>query len=122
MYKNAKLKIVDNTGAKIVKLIGTYKFNEVFKKIASLFSSSLQSVIPRRRLKTGSIFRSYTIRARFSTFRPNGMRIFNSATRSLLFKNSDNLPLANRIKGYLITEVFLNFQVNFPAITIYTIL
>lgn len=121
MYKNAKIKIVDNTGARTIKLIGLYKFNEVFKKVASLFSSSLFSVVPRRRLKTGSIYRSYTVRSRFSIYRFNGIRIFGSATRSLLFKHSDNLPVANRVKGYLVVEVFLNFQVNFPAITIYTV-
>jgi|688.fasta_scaffold1631341_1 ribosomal protein L14 len=120
MYKNAKIKIVDNTGAKSLKLIGTYKFNNVYRKVASMFSSSLSSVVPRRKLKTGAIFRGYTIRSRFPTYRFSGLRLFSSATRTLLFKHADNLPVANRVKGYLMLEVFLNFQVNFPAITIYT--
>lgn len=119
MYKNAKIKIVDNTGAKALKLIGTYKFNNVYRKVASIFSSSLSRIAPRRKLKTGAIFRGYTIRTRFPTFRFSGLRLFSSATRTLLFKHTDNVPVANRIKGYLIIEVFLNFQVNFPAITIY---
>jgi ribosomal protein L14 len=122
MYFNSKLKIIDNTGARLLKLIGIYKFNNVFTKVASIFVSSLSKVTPRRKLKTGSIFRAYTVRARFPTYRLSGLRIFSSASRSMLFKNLDNVPVANRVKGYLLIEVFSNFQVVFPAITIYTVL
>jgi ribosomal protein L14 len=120
MYKESQIRITDNTGAKRLKLIGTYKFHNVFNRVSSLFISSLIKVAPRIKFKKGSLFRAYTVRVRFATRRYNGFIFFSSANRSILFKAADLIPVANRIKGYIALEVFVQHQINFPAITIYT--
>lgn len=119
--KNSNLRIVDNTGAKIAKYIGSYKFNNVSKKVGALFITSLKKVIPRRKLKKGILFRAFTIRTRFQIFRPNGFYISASANRAVLFKNIDNMPITNRLKGYVMLEVFFNPLFQFPNITIYIV-
>jgi len=122
MYKEAQLFISDNTGAKKLKLIGTYKFHNVYRTTASLFISALSKVAPKRKLKKGSLFRAFTIRTRFVTTRYNGFGLASSSNRAILFKPSDLVPLANRLKGYVVIEVFVSKHVSFPAITIYIVL
>ncbi len=122
MYKEAQLFISDNTGARKLKLIGIYKFHNVYSTAASLFISSLSKVVPRRKLKKGSLFRAFTIRTRFTTSRYNGFEIVCSSNRAVLFKPNDLLPLANRLKGYVMIEVFVSKYILFPSITIYIIL
>lgn len=121
IVKESKLRIVDNTGAKIIKCIGTYKFNQLAKKVGSIFMGSLNRVMPRRRLKKGSLFRAFTVRVRFLVFRPEGLYLASSSNKVVLFKNLDNLPVANRIKGFLMLEVFYNPQIQFPNLTVYVL-
>jgi len=121
MYKEAQIFISDNTGARKLKLIGTYKFHNVYKSPASLFMSSLSKVVPKRKLKKGSLFRAFTIRVRFLINRYNGISLACSANRAILFKPNDLLPLANRLKCYVVMEVFTSKEVVFPAITIYMV-
>jgi ribosomal protein L14 len=119
--KNSKIRIVDNTGAKIAKYIGSYKFNEIHKRVGMIFITSLKRVTPRKKLRKGTLFRAFTIRVRFSTFRINGFYISTSANRAILFKGSDNIPITNRLKSYVMLEVFFNSLFQFPNITVYAL-
>lgn len=121
IFKNSKLRIVDNTGAKLAKYIGSYKFNEIHKYVGSIFITSLRKVVPRRKLKKGALFRAFTIRVRFPIFRINGFYISTSANRAILFRGTDNIPITNRLRGYVMLEVFFNPLFQFPNITVYTL-
>jgi ribosomal protein L14 len=121
LFKEALIGLTDNTGAKLVKVIGTYKFNLIFSRIGSLFISSLNKVLPRRKLRKGSLFRAYTVRVRFPTYRDSGFYIFCSTNKAVLFKTAENLPVANRVKGYVLIEIFFNNKVPFPNVTIYSV-
>lgn len=120
--KNSKIKIIDNTGARIVKYIGSYKFNNIQSTVGTLFITSLKKVVPRRKLKKGGLFRAFMVRVRFPIFRPNGFHLSTSANRAVLFKGADNLPITNRLRGYVILEVFFRPLFQFPNITVYVLL
>lgn len=121
IFKNSKIRIVDNTGAKFAKYIGSYKFNILHKYVGSIFITSLKKVVPRKKLKKGALFRAFTIRVRFPVFRIDGMHVSTSANRAILFKGADNIPITNRLRGYVMLEVFFNPLFQFPNITVYTL-
>lgn len=120
--KNSIIRVIDNTGARLIKYIGDYKFNIIHKSVGALFITSLKKVVPKRKLKKGMLFRAFTVRVRFPIFRPNGFYLSTSANRAVLFKTSDLTPITNRLKGYVILEVFFNPLFQFPNITVYTLL
>lgn len=121
IFKNSKIRIVDNTGAKFAKYIGSYKFNTIQKRVGSIFITSLKKVAPRRKLKKGALFRAFTIRTRFPIFRINGLYVSTSANRAILFKGADDMPITNRLRGYVMLEVFFSPRFQFPNITVYTL-
>lgn len=117
---NSKLSIIDNSGVSKFRVIGIARF--LSGRIGNLCVGSLNRVKPRRRLKKGQIFRSLIVQSRFPSFRRYGAYIRSLATRSILVKRTELLPVANRLNSFYFLEL-RNFEAfKLSAITIYVIL
>jgi len=117
---NSKLSVIDNSGVSRFRVINVTRFAS--GSIGSLCIGSLNKVRPRRRLKKGQIFRSLIVQSRFSSFRKYGAYIRSVATRSLLVKRGELVPVANRLNSFYFLEL-RNFEAfKLSAITIYVIL
>ena len=116
---NSKLSIIDNSGVSKFRVIGIARF--LPGRVGNLCVGSLNRVKPRRRLKKGQIFRSLIVQSRFPSFRGYGAYMRSLATRSILVKRTELLPVANRLNSFYFMEL-RNFEAfKLSAITIYVI-
>lgn len=117
---NSKLSIIDNSGVSKFRVINVTRFASGL--IGNLCVGSLNKVRPRRRLKKGQIFRSLIVQSRFPSFRKYGAYMKSLATRSILVKRSELVPVANRLNSFYFLELRSFEAFKLSAITIYTIL
>ncbi len=116
---NSKLSIIDNSGVTKFRVIGISRFGS--GSIGDLCVGSLNRVKPRRRLKNGQIFRCLIVQSRFRSFRKYGAYIRSVATRSILIKRSELVPLANRLNSFYFLELRSFSAFKLSAVTIYVI-
>lgn len=117
---NSKLSIIDNSGVSKFRVIGFSRFAK--GQIGDLCIGSLSRVRPRRRLKKGQIFRSLIIQSRLPVFRQYGAYLRSLATRSILVKRNELIPVANRLNSFYFLELKKFEAFKLSAITVYVIL
>lgn len=116
---NSKVWISDNTGVSKIRSIMFY--NKHKAKITDLFVGSISRVKPRRKIKKGQIFRAILIQTRFPVFRAYGSYIKSLATRSILIKRGEYVPVSNRVSGFFFYELKLIKEYKFNSLTVYII-
>ena len=116
---NSKVWISDNTGVSKIRSIIFY--NKIKARITDLFVGSISRVKPRRKIKKGQIFRAILIQSRFPVFRQYGSYIRSLATRSILIKRGEYVPVSNRVAGFFFYELKLIKEYKFNSLTVYII-
>ncbi len=114
---NSKVWISDNTGVSKIRSIMFYNRHKA--KITDLFVGSISRVKPRRKIKKGQIFRAILIQTRFPVFRRYGSYIRSLATRSILIKRGEYVPVSNRVSGFFFYELKLIKEYKFNSLTVY---
>ncbi len=100
---NSKVWVLDNTGVSKIRSIMFYKNKKAV--ISDLFIGSISRVKPRRKIKKGQIFRALLVQTRFAIFRKFGSYLRNLATRSILIKRTEYVPVSNRVNGFFFYEI-----------------
>lgn len=116
---NTKLSIVDNSGVSKFRVISFYRIQKGV--IGQLCVGSLNRVKPRRKLKKGQIFRAILVQSRRPVSRRMGFYIRSLASRSILMKRNEYIPLASRLNGYFFAELRAIRDFKFSTVTIYSL-
>jgi large subunit ribosomal protein L14 len=116
---NSKIWVLDNTGVSKIRCINFYK-NRV-GRLSDLFIGSIARVKPRRKIKRGQLFRALLVQSRFPVYRYFGSYIKSLATRSILIKRNEYVPVSNRVNGFFFYEIKLIKEYKFNTLTVYII-
>jgi large subunit ribosomal protein L14 len=116
---NSKLWVFDNTGVSKIRTISFYGRKPA--KICNIFIGSISRVKPRRKIKRGQLFRAILVQSRFPVFRQFGSYIKSLATRSILIKRAEYIPISNRVNGFFFYEIKLIKEYKFNSLTVYII-
>lgn len=107
LFTGSKLLIVDNTAAKLAKVIRILKPKSMFSRrpgfVGNIFLISLRSVKKDKKLKKGDLCLFLLVRSTFFLKRVNGYCRFFENSGILLDKKL--LPLGNKIKGPVSIEL-----------------
>ncbi|PIO00478.1 50S ribosomal protein L14 [archaeon CG10_big_fil_rev_8_21_14_0_10_43_11] len=103
----AEIKVVDNSGAKIIKVIGVKKYGGVKRRIAAagvgdIVVASVKAGKPEIR-KT--VVNAVVIRQRKEFQRPDGTRVCFEDNAAVLVTDMVGSPKGSRIKGAVAREV-----------------
>lgn len=116
---NSKVWVSDNTGVTKIRNIIFYKKKN--PTVTNTFVGSISRVKARRKIKKGQIFRAILIQSRFPVFRGYGSYIRSLATRSILIKRAEYVPISNRVSGFFFYELKLVKEYKFNSLTVYII-
>jgi large subunit ribosomal protein L14 len=116
---NSKIWVSDNTGVTKIRNIMFYKKKN--PTVSDLFVGSISRVKSKRKIKKGQIFRAILVQSRFPVFRNYGSYIRSLATRSILIKRSEYIPVSNRVAGFFFYELKLIKEYKFNSLTVYII-
>lgn len=116
---NSKIWVSDNTGVTKIRNIMFYKKKN--PTVSDLFVGSISRVKSKRKIKKGQIFRAILVQSRFPVFRNYGSYIRSLATRSILIKRSEYIPVSNRVSGFFFYELKLIKEYKFNSLTVYII-
>jgi ribosomal protein L14 len=116
---NSKVWVSDNTGVTKIRNIIFYKKKN--PTVTNTFVGSISRVKARRKIKKGQIFRAILIQSRFPVFRSYGSYIRSLATRSILIKRAEYVPISNRVSGFFFYELKLVKEYKFNSLTVYII-
>jgi ribosomal protein L14 len=116
---NSKVWVSDNTGVTKIRNIIFYKKKN--PTVTNIFVGSISRVKARRKIKRGQIFRAILIQSRFPVFRSYGSYIRSLATRSILIKRVEYVPISNRVAGFFFYELKLVKEYKFNSLTVYII-
>lgn len=100
LFKETLVRPLDNSGARLVRIIGTPKGKPA--RIGDLVTVSVQRVAKSRRVSKGSIHPAVVVQCRFPASRPFGHGIRFPLNGVVLLRRSearkgDLLPLATRL-------------------------
>ncbi len=103
----ALVEVADNSGAKIVKLIGVKKYKakkgkQVCAKIADWVKVSVRKGVPDMK---GKVFDGVVVRQRRPYRRKNGERIMFEDNAIIILKDEKGNPKGTQIKGVIAREV-----------------
>jgi len=104
VFVGSRLKIIDNSGARIVECIKVLGNRGVTSKPGSLIVVSVKSVNPKKRLKKGEIYRAVFVASKKSNLRPNGFSVSFSENCAVLVNNK-GVPIATRLLAPVMLEV-----------------
>lgn len=108
----AIMNVADNSGAKVVKLVGvkrgkTTKGRQQYAKIADLVKVSVRKGIPDMK---GKIFDAVIVRQRRPYRRLNGERVAFEDNAVAILKDDKGNPKGTQIKGVVAREVLERWQ------------
>lgn len=107
----AEIKVVDNSGAKMIKLIGVRKYGGVKRRLASagvgdLVVGTVKAGKPEIR-KT--VVLGVVVRQKKEFKRPDGIRVQFEDNAVILVADNLGTPKGSRIKGAVAREVVMRF-------------
>lgn len=100
----SRLKVIDNSGAKVVeciKILGNCGF---IGKPGALMVVSVKSVNPKKKLKKGEVYRAVFVAGKKAAVRTNGFSVTFSENCAVLVNNK-GIPLATRLLAPVMLEV-----------------
>ena len=99
----------DNSGALTCKCIRVYNRKSV-AKIGDVILVSIKSYKPKRKLRSGELFKAFVVRIKYTTRTYNNYIKFNDNAVVLL--NKKNLPIGTKLFGVSIKYIrFLNRKI-----------
>jgi large subunit ribosomal protein L14 len=100
-----KLKVADNSGAKIVeciKVLSTSKYN--YASIGDIIVVSIKKAISKKKIKKGQVVKALIIRTKKNINRLDGSSVKFDSNAVILINNS-LLPIGTRIFGPIVHEL-----------------
>ncbi|XBT18316.1 MAG: 50S ribosomal protein L14 [Candidatus Shikimatogenerans sp. Tduv] len=104
LQKESLLKVTDNSGAKIVKIIGVLKTKKKYFSLGDIIKITVKKKYKKSNIKKGKISKALIVRVKKKVRRIDGSYIsFNDNACILL--NSKNLMRGTRIIGPIAREI-----------------
>lgn len=105
------LKVADNSGAQEIKCIKVLKGSRNLKggRIGDVIRASIQSAIPKAKVKKGQVIKAVIVRTRKDQQRADGTA-FRCDTNAAVLINANNEPIGTRIFGPIPRELRAKFM------------
>jgi large subunit ribosomal protein L14 len=102
---NTKLKVSDNSGAKIVECIKVFSKSKTnYAKVGDIIVVSIKKAISKKKIKKGQVIYALIIRTKKNINRKDGTIIkFND--NAVILVNNSLIPIGTRIFGPIIHEL-----------------
>ncbi|MDD5583557.1 MAG: 50S ribosomal protein L14 [Candidatus Omnitrophica bacterium] len=105
IFIRTKLDVADNSGAKIVKYIGTIgKKNKSFGTIGDVITANVKEAIPNGPIKKGEVVRAVIVRTHLPIRRKDGLTIKFDRNACVIIDKQNN-PRATRVFGPVAREL-----------------
>ena len=114
------LNIVDNTGVKLLKVIGVHRKKYRVGTIGDTITGSVREVKGECKFKKGDVARALIIRTRAEFSRQDGRKIKFSDNAAIMLAN-DMKPLGTRIAGPLPIELRTGKWIKIMSLSPYSI-
>lgn len=98
------LKVCDNTGVKVLKVIGVHKRKSGIGHIGDMVTASVKEAEPTAKSKKGDIVRALIVRTRSEILRADG-RTLKFGDNAAVLISPDKKPLGTRVFGPLPLEL-----------------
>lgn len=108
IYKETVLKVADNSGAKEAKCFGTYG-GGTCASVGSIIMVSIQSAIPKGKVKKGEKYKAIVIRTKSPLRRSFGDDV-SFSDNAIVLINEKGEPIGTRILGLVPREVPQKFR------------
>ncbi|MCM8820177.1 MAG: 50S ribosomal protein L14 [Candidatus Omnitrophica bacterium] len=101
----AKLVVADNSGAKVVSLIGVIgKKNKTFASVGDIVTANVKDALPNGPIKKGDVVRAVIVRSHFPIKRKDGVTIKFDNNACVLIDKEGN-PKGTRVFGAVAREL-----------------
>lgn len=103
--RKTRLRVADNTGAKIVEFIGVIgKKNNLYANIGDIMTCSVKTSAGQGQVKKGEVVRAVIVRTHFPVKRKDGMKVkFDDNACVIIDKNGN--PRGTRVFGPVAKEI-----------------
>ncbi len=106
----SRLKVADNTGAKIVSLIGVIgKKNKLYADIGDVITANVKESIGEAQVKKGEVVRAVVVRTHFPIRRNDGS-VIKFDTNACVIIDKQNNPRGTRVFGPVARELRSTFS------------
>jgi len=104
----SKLKVADNSGARVIQCIRVLRFNARYGNIGDIIVASVKDAIPGASVEKGQVVRAVIVRTVRGIRRPDGSYVrFDENAAVLIDKN--NNPIGTRVFGPVARELRADF-------------
>jgi len=104
----SKLKVADNSGARVIQCIRVLRGNARYGNIGDIIVASVKDAIPGASVEKGQVVRAVIVRTVRGIRRPDGSYVrFDENAAVLIDKN--NNPIGTRVFGPVARELRANF-------------
>lgn len=105
LLRQSKLKVADNSGAKLLQIIGLGKgTGRRFVGIGDIVTASVKGAIPNSQVKDHEIVKAVIVRTRKETRRRDGTYVRFSDNAAVIIDNNKS-PRATRVFGPIAAEI-----------------
>ncbi len=106
IQEESKLKVADNSGAKIVqciRVLGGYK--KRYTRIGEIFTASVKEAVPHTAIKKGDVVRAILVRSKKEIRRKDGTYLRFGENACVIVDKEKKEPKGTRIFGPIAREV-----------------
>jgi len=110
IYLRTRLKVADNSGAKIVSCIGVIgRKNKKYADIGDVITANVKETIGNSPIKKGSVVRAVVVRTRFPIKRRDGV-VVKFDHNACVIVDKDGNPRGTRVFGPVSREIREKFS------------
>jgi large subunit ribosomal protein L14 len=109
IQKETFLEVADNTGARMVKMIGALGQNRDYAQIGDIITCSVQEAIPESQIKKGSVIKAVIVRTKNEVYREDGSAVRFDTNAVVIIGNDEN-PKGTRVFGPVARELRNKFM------------
>ena len=115
--KDTKLKVLDNSGALIIKCLHVFKHKII--KPGSILTGVIKKLQPYKKSKLNQICKVIVIRCAINNKRNSGLILKDELNAVILLKKTEFMPIGTRIFGPICYELRKHFLVKLITLASY---
>ena len=102
----SRIKVADNTGAKIIQCIKVPGgFKKRYARVGDIITASVKEALPHSQVKKGDVLRAVVVRTRKETRRKDGTYIRFDENAGVIIEKENKEPRGTRIFGPIPREL-----------------
>ena len=107
IFVGSRLRVIDNSGAKIVECIKVLGGANVKAKPGSLLVVAVKKVNPLKKIRKGEIYRAVLVGTKKPSLRVNGIQVMFSDNYAVIVNNK-GIPLGTRVLAPVMLDLRSN--------------